>query len=69
MAEIENNLNDGRQLPILVSDYVVKKRMDICKKCIHFMKNTEQCDICLCIMPYKARNAESFCPIHKWSAV
>ena len=66
MAEVENNNVPEIRM---ASDHTYNKRMDICKKCIHFMKKTEQCDICLCIMPYKARNAESFCPINKWSAV
>ena len=60
MAEIEFRF---------ASEEDFKERMSICKKCIHFMKKVEQCDICLCIMPAKARDANAFCPIQKWTKI
>jgi hypothetical protein len=69
MVEIEEDLYDEEFDIRLASEAVVEERMNICRRCIRFMKKTEQCELCLCIMPYKTRTAEAECPIHKWGPV
>lgn len=45
---------------------VVAERLSICRSCPFFIKHTEQCKKCLCIMPQKTKLADAFCPEHKW---
>jgi len=52
-----------------VDSKILKERLDICASCPKFIKLTNQCKICLCIMPAKAIMSKSFCPLHKWQAV
>jgi len=55
------NKNIGR-----VSEEVHSRRMAICESCPEFFKATQQCKICLCIMPAKTKLPHSECPLHKW---
>ena len=43
-----------------------QKRMNICKTCDHFIKTTQMCDVCMCIMPMKVKLAPASCPKNKW---
>jgi hypothetical protein len=45
---------------------VREERLSICRSCPFFIKHTEQCKKCLCIMPQKTKLADAFCPEHKW---
>lgn len=52
-----------------LSDELQQERMEICKKCPFFVKFTQQCTKCGCIMPAKTKLADAFCPVGKWHAV
>jgi len=43
-----------------------QNRLDVCKKCKHFRKSTNQCKKCGCFMRIKAAIAFTKCPIDKW---
>jgi hypothetical protein len=45
---------------------VQKERMGICAGCEHFIKMTNQCKKCGCIMTIKTKLLSSTCPIEKW---
>ena len=45
---------------------IAKKRLDICRSCPKFLSITQQCKLCLCIMPAKTILANAECPIGKW---
>lgn len=49
-----------------VSHKVYHERLSICQSCPNYRKFIKQCKICKCIMPGKARLADSRCPIGKW---
>ncbi len=48
------------------TEEVKEQRLEICRSCPEFLKLTQQCKLCLCIMPAKAILAHAECPIHKW---
>jgi hypothetical protein len=48
---------------------IAEGRLEICRSCEHFIKLTQQCSQCGCIMPAKAKLPHAFCPIKKWDAV
>jgi len=51
----------------LVAEPEVKsRRMDICKACAWFIKDSQRCSKCGCIVPLKAYLAQESCPIGKW---
>ena len=50
------------------SEELRDKRLSICKDCDFFVSFTQQCLKCGCHMPWKAKLADAFCPIHKWDA-
>ena len=41
-------------------------RLEICKACPDFTKETSQCKICGCIMSKKVKIASASCPLKKW---
>lgn len=41
-------------------------RLDICRKCPFFVKNTQQCKECGCFMNLKTKLKLAECPQHKW---
>ncbi len=49
-----------------VSKEISEKRLDICRQCNKFLKITQQCKMCLCIMPAKTILAHASCPLDKW---
>lgn len=51
-----------------VSDQIQKERMEICRGCDHFIKMTNQCTECGCIMTLKTKLPHAECPINKWKA-
>ena len=42
------------------------KRLEICKQCDRFKKNTTQCMECGCFMIAKTRLSQATCPLGKW---
>lgn len=53
-------------MSILIDSELYKKRLQVCKTCEHFIKISQQCKICMCIMPLKAKIKSSTCPKGKW---
>ena len=69
---------------LLVSSSIRNERLDICRKCKHFVKTTQTCGtlavgntvkyknttkkLCGCIMPIKTHLKISSCPLHKWKS-
>lgn len=47
-------------------DEIKQKRLEICKKCEHFIKLTHQCSKCGCLMDLKTKLRNASCPIDKW---
>lgn len=43
-----------------------KARLDMCKGCERFVKNTQQCLECGCFMNLKTKLKLATCPLHKW---
>jgi len=52
---------------ILCNVETYKKRIQICKKCEHFRKWSQQCKLCGCFMFLKGRLLNQSCPINKWN--
>jgi hypothetical protein len=52
-----------------VGEEIANSRLDICRSCDHFIKITQQCTQCGCIMPAKAKLPHASCPIEKWQSV
>jgi len=46
---------------------VASERLATCEGCDHYMKDSGQCDICLCYMKLKCAMANMKCPIDKWT--
>lgn len=46
---------------------VAEKRMNMCKECEHFIKETKTCRQCGCYMEYKVKLRSVSCPLHKWT--
>ena len=49
-----------------VSSDISEARLAICKTCPKFMKLTQQCKICKCIMPAKVKLPHADCPDQRW---
>lgn len=41
-------------------------RMEMCKACPEFKKDTTQCKVCGCLMSSKVKIASASCPLNKW---
>jgi hypothetical protein len=41
-------------------------KLEICRKCEHFIKPTQQCGKCWCFMPAKVLMPSADCPENKW---
>jgi hypothetical protein len=54
--------------PKLAPRSVAAERLETCKACDHYKKDTTQCDICQCFMPIKTSFANVECPLDKWGA-
>ena len=44
----------------------IESRLDICKACPSFKKNTQRCGKCGCFMSLKATLLQAKCPLGKW---
>lgn len=58
------NPNIGR-----VSEEIKEMRMNACRNCEFFVKLTQQCTKCGCIMPAKTTLPHASCPVGKWDSV
>ena len=47
-------------------DDVQIKRMNICRECPEFIKITNQCKKCGCVMKAKTKLLHASCPLGKW---
>jgi hypothetical protein len=45
---------------------IIEQRLEICKVCPDFKKNTQRCKHCGCFMQLKATLTLAKCPIGKW---
>lgn len=52
-----------------VSEEIKEMRMEACRNCEFFVKLTQQCTKCGCIMPAKTGLPHASCPVGKWDAV
>ena len=50
-----------------MKEYSSQERLDICKKCDLFQKDTGLCKKCLCVMKLKTKLKNAKCPIGKWN--
>jgi hypothetical protein len=70
--EYKKKLGATRPWDLLDSntEYVEKAeaqaRLDICRTCPFFVKNTQQCKECGCFMNLKTKLTLAECPQHKW---
>jgi hypothetical protein len=51
---------------LFVSEDVYTTRMNICRTCEFFVRDTSRCTQCGCFMEAKTRLVKAHCPIHKW---
>lgn len=51
---------------IQLDEDVVEKRIEICRSCEHFIKDSQRCNLCGCFMNWKTRLTSAHCPIDKW---
>ena len=58
-----NHAKDGFKK---VDDETFNGRMDICRGCEHFNKETTQCNSCGCYLNVKAAWNSEKCPLDKW---
>ena len=54
---------------IFASEETFEERLSICKNCEKYINLSNQCRVCLCFMPVKARFAAAECPVKKWDRV
>lgn len=52
-----------------VGELVKDERMAICRECPFFIKVTQQCKKCGCLMHLKTQLADAACPVGKWPAI
>lgn len=43
-----------------------KRRFEICRTCPEFIRATNQCSVCGCLMHIKTKLRDAVCPIGKW---
>lgn len=52
-----------------VSPEIKNLRLDVCKSCEFFLKNTSRCSKCGCFMHLKTEIPHAECPIGLWGKV
>ena len=65
-ASLRDSATEVLKNPKLVSRKVRKERLAICHSCDHYVKDSDQCDVCLCFMSIKASFEAMDCPLGKW---
>ena len=53
--------------PSMAPRRVAMMRLEVCEGCDHYLKESGQCDICLCYMKLTTTMANLKCPIDKWT--
>lgn len=51
-----------------VSEEIFNNRYKICTTCEFFIRHTNQCSKCMCLMKIKCTMADAFCPENKWDS-
>lgn len=49
-----------------VSEEEIKKRLDTCADCEHYIPHSSRCQLCGCFTKFKAKLSSGGCPIKKW---
>jgi hypothetical protein len=49
-----------------VSEEEIKRRLDVCADCEHFIPHSARCKLCGCFTKFKAKLKSGGCPINKW---
>ena len=57
--EVADFVKEG--MPILTPKQYLK-RLETCRTCIHYIKQTRRCGLCQCYMPIKAKMKTTVCP-------
>ena len=52
---------------IFASDELYRERMMICKSCDKYKELENECKVCGCYVPMKAKIILDSCPINKWT--
>jgi hypothetical protein len=65
-ASLRDSAAEVLKNPKLVSRIERKERLAICHSCDHYIENSDQCDVCLCIMSIKTSFEAMDCPLDKW---
>ena len=53
---------------IFASDDLYRERMMICKSCDKYKELENECEVCGCYVPIKAKIILDSCPINKWTS-
>lgn len=64
LADLHKVIKNKQGQPILVSEEIIKTRLDTCKTCGSYKDN--RCTECGCFMEAKVRFTSLKCPIGKW---
>jgi hypothetical protein len=65
-ASLRDSAKKVLENPKLAPRSVRNERLSLCHKCDHYLEDTDQCDICYCILGIKASFANMRCDIDKW---
>jgi hypothetical protein len=52
--------------PRIVPREVRSQRLQLCHNCDHYLQQTDQCEICQCIMGIKSSFENMRCPLDRW---
>lgn len=65
-ASLKESASEVLKNPKLATRKVRKERLEVCYGCDHYKTDTDQCDVCQCIMGIKASFEAMDCPLDKW---
>jgi len=65
-ASLKESAAEVLKNPKLATRKVRKERLEVCHACDHYKDDTDQCDVCQCIMSIKASFEAMDCPLDKW---
>lgn len=51
---------------IQLDESAVERRLEICRSCDYYIKDSQRCSLCGCFMNFKTRLTQASCPIGKW---
>jgi hypothetical protein len=67
-ASLKDSAKEVLKNPKLVPRAERKERLAVCHSCDHYIEDSDQCDVCLCIMSIKASFEAMDCPLGKWKS-